>query len=74
MKAAIASCKYTFSGNQICVFSDIEINVFSCIQIYVFSGLQRVEELEKDHAGPQQNKHHPTFCLQGWVYLYIQFD
>ena len=59
MKPAIAGHKCVFSGNQ--------IRVFSCIQIYVFSGLQRVEELEKDHAGPQQNKHHPTFCLQGIV-------
>ena len=80
MKAEIAFCKITFSGNQICVFSDIQINVVSCIQIYVFSGiqicvfsgLQRVEELEKDHARPQQNKHNPTFCLQGGLNFMIQ--
>ena len=31
----------------------------------IFSGIQRVEELEKDHAGPQQDKYNPAFCLQG---------
>ena len=33
--------------------------------INIFSGIQRVEEFEKDHAGPQQDKHNPTICLQG---------
>ena len=32
---------------------------------YTFAGIQRVEELEKDHSRPQQNKHNPAFCLQG---------
>ena len=37
--------------------------------IKVFSGVQGVEKLEKDHTGPQQNKHNPTFCLQGGQFL-----
>ena len=41
------------------------------LSIYVFPGLQGVEELEKDHARPQQNKHNPTFCLQGGLNFMI---
>ena len=37
----------------------------------VLLGIQGAEELEKDHAGPQQNKHNPTVCLQGAIMVMI---
>ena len=37
----------------------------SFVYHWCFPGVQGFEELEKDHAGPQQNKHNPAFCLQG---------
>ena len=62
------------------VFEYMYFQAFKCVfpglyvSIYVFPGLQGVEELEKDHSRPQQNKHNPTFCLQGGTFLQGQFD